>query len=1610
MGCTYLYRGHRFTERQLDEFLMNNGIGFIDEFGDEVFSTTTTEQQKKHKDIWKYREKAQQVRYEHIKKMQESNDGVNYANGYLEIGDDFQETSKYKPITHFLKGLKSILTDKLLMPEFILENYFKEREKDWRQGNFKKDEFDLFFPDKVKPETITTEMLENFKVQLQEMWKAEADIGSEIHKACQIYFSGGKYNGKKGVQFRNLPKKELIEMMKQKLDTNLLSDRNIEQIYNYCFNLHQNLREKYGCEEHQDLNFYTELTVYGDVYHPETQEPTGLIGMIDLLVVDPKGGMHIIDYKTSPHDYFDVENTEDGYSSAKKLAFTYQLNIYERLLYNALNINPIAHSINVAPIQLKNFRKYNDQWVYDSLDYDRNNFIDNLTLKAGYNSNVKDNLDLMIPEKRIKDVDGVGIFNKVGTAMEELFQVYNRVKKKDESGKTVVEYKTNTFRNSTNYTIEDAKDYVDSRNPKENDKGEWTMYYSRKGIVTAKTKNELYEKIRTLMNNDINRVSDNVNTIKIAINEKDGSKLNFGSRVIFDDQEITWAEDFVSEYCDGTWNIVQLPPELEAMGCILLKNKYTNTFDIIKVSHNICTAKLNQVEGRTNLTAKFESDIVEDSKSDSFMLKAKRGNIDLMEVMLAINLMPNRFEDVSINKIKVINPSVQDGMTASARELKYCFKALRNHAKSIDGGKWKEYMAEDNFENGKIHICSATEQALNDFKSIIKSGGTKEDVKSAFEKSADEIQQLALGENPVEMLEKLKTLRSRLESKFKYLTRKQKTMQNFGYDNVERLYSELDIAIAELEGIEFRQQNIDPLKYGTTGLFEDHKIFKGHTGLYTDNPGTMDNYNINLLTSVVMAKHQLVKNAMQDGIATLRNIMERLKEEESFNYLKERLGGNKVNLFKGITRRTADGDWVVVDPETLYGAKKEFAEYFLKTVNENRFGKEKAEQLKRDGRIEYYRVPLVTGGSMWQVNSAMETLKFKFRSLLPKEVLQQAKDKIYNLLSESDQQERNIMNNAQWVMTTNFDGGEKETVRLSRLNNPDTPIGYFENDLEKLLLMHMQAYETKRAMDDVLPILRAGQVFQIFSKLSQNKSYKRSLEYLQDYIKVTIFNKPLISDRQLLVNEYAKKFMGMASKMALGFSPRQMYQGVEGIWKGIGLILRNPTGMTLDGIHQFNKDDFIKSFFNTMQELGHFGNRRSKLELLNEKYGMNDMDTNVYASKILDDHSLIYNFNTFLFRMASRPDFYNRLTIFQTQMRADGTWDAHSVVDGKLVYDWYKDARFSALSSGNRADPLYNRQFALYKEMFEQMQKEKLIDPKLSMYDENGKLRPLPEAYTIQQSESYKALADMMYGYYSHEKRSLMQASLIGGLVLQMYTYWSGKKNQYLAVGSIKNQGKYVYDTDTDGKQWYYQLDENGLPDYTKAYTKDPNGAPVIKWQGSFSEGIFTTLSNIAYDVFDGQKSGRTISDVWKSYWDNDNENLKTIYRSNITQLLYELSMFTLVGGFVGNMVLNASKEYVKEYPSDDSFAQAMTNTGIMLGSNIFKNSFLDLNFLDSIGGRGINWTPFAITYTQRTFQNWGRFFFGDKDFLSTLRDTWSATRQFKELDNFIRSDLKQAS
>ncbi len=76
------------------------------------------------------------------------------------------------------------------------------------------------------------------------------------------------------------------------------------------------------------------------------------------------------------------------------------------------------------------------------------------------------------------------------------------------------------------------------------------------------------------------------------------------------------------------------------------------------------------------------------------------------------------------------------------------------------------------------------------------------------------------------------------------------------------------------------------------------------------------------------------------------------------------------------------------------------------------------------------------------------------------------------------------------------------------------------------------------------------------------------------------------------------------------------------------------------------------------------------------------MDMNTYADKIKSDKYGIYNISNLAFHCSSRPDFFNRMMIFVTQMKKDGTWDAYSVDSkGKLQYDWKKDKRFEVYAN-----------------------------------------------------------------------------------------------------------------------------------------------------------------------------------------------------------------------------------------------------------------------------------------------------------------------------------------
>jgi hypothetical protein len=75
------------------------------------------------------------------------------------------------------------------------------------------------------------------------------------------------------------------------------------------------------------------------------------------------------------------------------------------------------------------------------------------------------------------------------------------------------------------------------------------------------------------------------------------------------------------------------------------------------------------------------------------------------------------------------------------------------------------------------------------------------------------------------------------------------------------------------------------------------------------------------------------------------------------------------------------------------------------------------------------------------------------------------------------------------------------------------------------------------------------------------------------------------------------------------------------------------------------------------------------------------MDINSLATRYAKDTYGSDRLSKAMFRFASRPDYYNRLTIFGAQMRGDGCFEAHSIEGNTLVYDWTKDKRFDVYAA-----------------------------------------------------------------------------------------------------------------------------------------------------------------------------------------------------------------------------------------------------------------------------------------------------------------------------------------
>lgn len=1570
MACRYIYKGHEFnSELALDDFLIENKR-FESILGDAVFSATsaqnnvdatlTTISRDSRELEKKYRE------------WQEQQKMI-----YTEDGDESFEQPPYIGVNKFLSGLTNEAGE-LLFPEFREQNYWEGRYKKWKEGDFtdnkrqlNQSEIDEFGIDPSNPPKITDrKQAEAMKEQMKRRWEAQAKTGTAIHNILQLFFTKDE-NGRYNFELSNVELREVINKYLERKNKPYLNEKTIRQTIEYARNLHKDLINKFG----DNLSFYPEFAVTSETN--DLNNPTTLFGIIDLLIVDSEGHVHILDYKTSVHSYAE-------FGTPKKTAYSYQMAVYQRML-ERYGINTFSGNLMVAPIQINKFKYDGDTYTYDGISAPES-FI---TIDTSFNtSKLWNNIDEFLPTSFVISVSGNHIRENVSLWMSKCFRSFNSMRQTTE--KSVVEFlrrigKLSPDENGMFTFKKEGKEGVIQTNSEAEFVKEVTKYIQSRPHYRLKLTGQVKRGIKEAIKNGINN-ADFPTPSDLRLDR---------------DADSDWLKSTLSKYCNGLWEVYD-SEVAESYGIIILKTKdvpnVPKQVNFIRVSTNNLTQnfrefldKKDPTKSRKGLTGEWESDVQALSKNGNLMVQAINGNVELMETLAIIDHLTG-LEDATIGEVSVVSPSYARGITLSNEELFYCYKELNKH----------ESIGDSKILSRKYKLATKAELAFQEVANILYAGEQhewKDDYKdlSGFKSCMPNYQQIinSKAEDQIEALQKLL-------KQFKttdYLIRKTSgtyTKQEDLQKIPVALHNKILTAISNLKGINFRQQITDHDKW-----LESIFIHKnGVSGSYLDNPGNLNSETLNLVTKLVTEAYQNTRDELQKKKVEVTKLIDEVKKEANFGLLQESTIGNQVNLYMDMYEETADGNFLFKNPNQLTGAKKKLLEYALEEINKRRYPTE-WESLRDSNDVKYYEVPLAIGNSdsVVATQGLLSMLRAKLSYLNPKTAFERAQKKVrglYDSLYEGEE-ETSTKSQLLYQMTNMFDYGQGPN-RLKKIQKEG--IQNLEHNLETLLLKHMFAYSVQQNMDSVFPLIKAAMVHLTTEGAIQNNPFKNDIKYFEDYINNKILNKSIIDDRMQSWVNAANMIKTAASKMTLAFAPVQMfYQPLQGLWQDISLMIRKP-----DGKNSFTFQHFLKATKLVYGDFFHYSKKPTVCKLLNELYGINDMDMNTYIDRISSAKKGFWNFENWMFKFASRPDFYNRMTIFTSQMMGDGCLDAHHInANGELVYDWKLDERFKAFANNDKSDMRkYNEAKSLYYAVAQQFVNEHTKNADGTMFELNmNHPMALPRAYTNKQAESMKSLGDNIYGYYSHEKKSLIMSTALGSLWLQFKTYWSGKKDQYLQAGGVKLQGDWKH-YEENGQKYYYQVDADGNVLYDEPPTTTETIAPVYQWEGQWQEGIMLTLSDMAKSMWDK----KSFVEGFKDKWNESDIKLQNAYRSNIKQFGYDLIMFALIGSIIGALLGDWLDDLKNENRKNRDFTTGLGIAAANIAVMSVKNSFLDLNFIESVGSPIGQWTPFAFEWGSRTLSNWYNVAMGDEDFWDGVVKTSGGLKQIKPALDAIKPDM----
>lgn len=1364
----------------------------------------------------------------------------------------------------------------------------------------------------------TQEEAEELVKKEMSSWPKMSEMGTEVHSLFEWVF-----NGEDGEQ----PKTEYLSK------TNGLVESTLKQIRDFK----KFLQDKYdGC------NFYTELALKSDDLDPgmkalmQRKGYDSINGKIDLLVVDKFGKGHLFDFKVSRKKVngaiwdqitrmsnetqrtFEAEQdrkygknmSEHWWHSTKKEAASYQLSMYAAMLKQK---GVTVVDANIVP-------------VHTTLDYADPDTqlevtgINGVDVQFGKDD---DGNDRMIT--RVAEVLGNG---KYATTVAQV--IHNPFTLSGDSAVTIQKIFNCFFpKNATianrefnRANIDHYKDnpkVVQKLKPSDKRYDDGMRYRivktALKGQVEyAKDEQELDEKLQAYVEQLANAKSNN----NIELAEMIGSTMDDGN---VDDFASHWdigSRSFLrsqfKRYFTNGWNF-ERNDSLNSLGIFIFSKG--NKVEIVSITDQSLKNRINlgtKKDPRYTILGKTKKDSKVNNKE---ILSSTGGHMELMKAMTYIAMNQDKFVNKQIVEVRVVNAIDGEEDTVANSKLINNYNALVQE--NLDSGavSLKEDLFMQDVEayiEGAKDRMFATGRDFDGFFDANETAYTSEWIRSAIEKM--------------------------------------RTDNEFG----DTLYSDS------------RYDSDDPIWHAYTYL---NKAYLASYGLYTvseKDPAKFIDLNGGLnLNGLRVASMQYSPSSnirtLGDLINRFANAVRKKAYDTGFPMVKcfEEIYdkyGTGSGIFKSWLETDADGnirpDLHLKDPNDPEIAAdpvmKKGLDTFLKTMAKLRWGDDisdaDVEYYKATG--EYYELPLTEAVASRQIKNLGVTKAIK------------------NKIAEFSELTEGIF------AGTDIDV-EKESKKSGSLYNKfalsgpardsfikDHEVGFFETDMELVFNQALVAFTKSNVSKEYLPLIAAMRLSLLHTdqyggnkKNDSNKNLSEIIKTFDDLVKSKVYGMSILNDTEQRLMKVLKVLKAGFTTMTLSLNVRSfLRESLQGIW----------TGLSRAGIKVFpgiDEKHYIAGLTHVMQECHKNISGVSKLQQLNQIYAMaNQSLSQVAQNRRLNWLNIKHWGHDTLFLTATAPDFMHRVSILVAKMMSDGCWDAYELnEDGRLIYNFDKDERFKVYRSNDTSNPEYLKQRSLYLTMLDAFNEEGFRKEDGSLLKEGD---ALPQAYTSKESQSIKNYADILYGHYDDESRSLICDGLFGSLFLQYKTYLTAKLEQWTLPGGIYSTETIKQQKDPFGNDLYElirydEYDDNGEPmgmphrdilskeEYEALDPKDKANARLyfdyegIPMEGMLQEQLYMLKSLATMNVGEFVKTMKE-DPIKRGYW------LLGMHD------MWVMMLMEFLVTFVFGSIFEVEHKDGKRYKAEVRQAMRKVDPGSQLLYNVLIGSFADSQFPNVIG------------------------------------------------------------